>query len=788
MRLQQPHKMAGHKLLEWTAVHSVTLQKRIVSQRKLGRCQAHASTRPARKSRNPVARPSPKSDKKPGSPTKPQRPNWQTSRQSDEAADLALIRQQKATNASKKVRSVSGLQRAAALQGLSPTVKPFSVALAAYKVEVDEQQGKKGRGRGMKQASTHTLLQAYRASFTAALEAEHTEEWQLAEQRLLTWAPQRLQDEGMALLNLSASPDGALYKDSITRFWGPKPQGLPYHVLSHGDIVLISRHAPGDDAVEGVVMDFSSQWIRVAVPQAVAGHFQGQPWRLDLYANATAHERCMAAVQRFTDPTASAASEESKGLQRVLLGAGIEAALRAAAQQSPRWVEGSAGQGRLKTALAALQETTHAPGGVNFSQAAAIKAALTQTLTLWQGPPGTGKTFTLLHFLRLATLVLPKGEGSQIIASAATNVAVDGLVMGLMKHGVKVVRMGQPARVSPAVQGVTLEALVAGHPAGRAAALLQQRAYKLKGKEGMALRMRATSLEDQAADELLAGAQVVAATCVGAEDSRLAGRTFKLCALDEASQATEPASLIPLLRNCEAAVLVGDPCQLPPTVVSLRAGEAGLGVSMMERLQAAGVTVQMLQTQYRMHPVLASWPSSTFYGNQLLSHPTPAERKPPQGFPWPVPGLPIAFLDCSGQERRTALNSSSTAGTAGTSYQNDEEATTVLKVLQQLLSGSGALQTKDIGVITPYTGQVRAIKAALEQHRPKLATGQLDVKSVDGFQGAACFRGVLHGRLRIRRLADCKAWQISHTWLVTRLILEVNQEHSNRGLNPQPEQ
>lgn len=35
-------------------------------------------------------------------------------------------------------------------------------------------------------------------------------------------------------------------------------------------------------------------------------------------------------------------------------------------------------------------------------------------------------------------------------------------------------------------------------------------------------------------------------------------------------QATEPASLIPLLCNCEAAVLVGDPCQLPPTVVSMR--------------------------------------------------------------------------------------------------------------------------------------------------------------------------------------------------------------------------
>ena len=73
-------------------------------------------------------------------------------------------------------------------------------------------------------------------------------------------------------------------------------------------------------------------------------------------------DRCIAAVQRFTDPSAGVASEEAKGLQQVLLGAGSESALRAAAQQSPRWVGGSAGQGRLKTALAALQETTHAPG------------------------------------------------------------------------------------------------------------------------------------------------------------------------------------------------------------------------------------------------------------------------------------------------------------------------------------------------------------------------------------------------------------------------------------------
>lgn len=131
--------MAGHQLSNRTAIHSVTLQQRVVKQKKLGRCHAHASTRPARKSKNPIARPNPKSAKRPGSPNKTQRTNWQTSKQSDQAADLALIRQQKATNASKKVRSVSGLQRAAALQGLNPTVKPFSVALTAYKVSTAQQ-------------------------------------------------------------------------------------------------------------------------------------------------------------------------------------------------------------------------------------------------------------------------------------------------------------------------------------------------------------------------------------------------------------------------------------------------------------------------------------------------------------------------------------------------------------------------------------------------------------------------------------------------------------------------
>ena len=33
-------------------------------------------------------------------------------------------------------------------------------------------------------------------------------------------------------------------------------------------------------------------------------------------------------------------------------------------------------------------------------------------------------------------------------------------------------------------------------------------------------------------------------------------------------QATEPSALVPLLSGCEAMVIVGDPRQLPPTILS----------------------------------------------------------------------------------------------------------------------------------------------------------------------------------------------------------------------------
>ena len=59
---------------------------------------------------------------------------------------------------------------------------------------------------------------------------------------------------------------------------------------------------------------------------------------------------------------------------------------------------------------------------------------------------------------------------------------------------------------------------------------------------------------------------------ISAEDTN-----FEVCIIDEAGQSTEPSTLIPLRYGCKRLVLVGDPRQLPPTVLSDAANQCGLG-------------------------------------------------------------------------------------------------------------------------------------------------------------------------------------------------------------------
>lgn len=82
----------------------------------------------------------------------------------------------------------------------------------------------------------------------------------------------------------------------------------------------------------------------------------------------------------------------------------------------------------------------------------AIAQAVVRSLTLWQGPPGTGKTRTLLALVEVlvrTSLLQPSRAAAMgpLLACADTNAAVDNLVEGLAGKGLRVVRLGQPAKV-----------------------------------------------------------------------------------------------------------------------------------------------------------------------------------------------------------------------------------------------------------------------------------------------------------------------------------------------------
>ena len=67
-------------------------------------------------------------------------------------------------------------------------------------------------------------------------------------------------------------------------------------------------------------------------------------------------------------------------------------------------------------------------------------------------------------------------------------------------------------------------------------------------------------LKRQAEDEILKNAEVICTTCAAAFDRRLKSFRFTQVLIDEATQATEPETLIPILKGSKHVILVGDHC------------------------------------------------------------------------------------------------------------------------------------------------------------------------------------------------------------------------------------
>jgi AAA domain len=316
-----------------------------------------------------------------------------------------------------------------------------------------------------------------------------------------------------------------------------------------------------------------------------------------------------------------------------------------------------------------------------------------------------------------------------VLVAAPSNVAVDHLTEKIAATGLKVVRVAARMRetVSSSVEHLTLHSMTTA--LGAAAKPELQKLMSLKEQKGILSAAEETKLRRlmrEAEGEILGAADVITTTCAGAGDRRLDGLRFKHVLVDEATQACEPESLIPIVRGAKQLVLVGDHCQLGPVIMSKAASAAGLSQSLFERLIMLGVRPIRLQVQYRMHPCLSEFPSNVFYEGSLLNGVSFAERACAYRIPWPVPSKPMFFYSVTSPEEISA---------SGTSFLNRGEASVVERLVTSFLNAG--VTPAQIGVITPYEGQRAYTTAYMVQHgalRSALYQA-IEVASVDSFQG-----------------------------------------------------
>ena len=224
---------------------------------------------------------------------------------------------------------------------------------------------------------------------------------------------------------------------------------------------------------------------------------------------------------------------------------------------------------------------------------------------------------------------------------------------------------------------------------------------------------------------VIQSADVVVSTCDSAGSPLLSGCVFNSVLVDEASQATECETLIPIVHGAHRVVLVGDQKQLQPVVLSAVCKRAGYDVSLFERLIDSGMEPQLLCVQYRMHPALSIFPSNMFYNGALKNAVHSSERTRNLAFPWPRSDMPMMFWCVQGSED---------PGSSGRSFLNRMEATCVEKVVERFINCG--IPGDRIGVITPYDSQRTLLRQVLSRHMEKAEeVKKVEIASVDEFQG-----------------------------------------------------
>lgn len=410
----------------------------------------------------------------------------------------------------------------------------------------------------------------------------------------------------------------------------------------------------------------------------------------------------------------------------------------------------------------------------NSSQMDAIEksCSLTSGIMLLQGPPGTGKTHTIKGIL--SGILNKHKDSTSILVCAPSNAAVDEIAKrvitdklyshdGKAKDNLNYLRIGnlkktptdirdgkKPIRETPAeVEKITLiykaQELMKDYIVNTKLVSLMETQESLEKslqpKQNSNLNQNISSDDkncfkfkekiinkDTLAQKkhvesvLINSAHIIFTTLAGAggKEMVLLKHDFDYVIVDEACQSVELSTLIPLQFNAKVLILIGDPNQLPATTFNLKSKKNKYSRSLFERLMLGGCRVNMLTIQYRMVDDICEFSSKAFYKNHLQSDDDSIVKSP-------------SWIKSSGLWIFDLQTSQESQSNDETSIFNLNEIIFIRQIYRQL--NYLHMKNLNIGIITPYKKQALMIKDYLTEFYKDDWKTDIEVNTVDGFQG-----------------------------------------------------
>uniref|UniRef100_A0A672F3V6 RNA helicase n=1 Tax=Salarias fasciatus TaxID=181472 RepID=A0A672F3V6_SALFA len=434
--------------------------------------------------------------------------------------------------------------------------------------------------------------------------------------------------------------------------------------LNLADRLLLKKQLADGAVIEYVcyVMEINEEEVSLRVNSDFERAYLGEPLDVEFCVNRLTMRRChyaLAQAQHFSPQNGVSIDMESKSTQTK--------------------------DGKLASRAIPSEGHFFNPE-LNPAQREAVKRILEgecrPTPYVLFGPPGTGKTITLIEAILQVYHFLPS---SRVLVCTPSNSAADLIAIRLHEsgflHAASLARINATCRHLESIPEVL-------------------RTYSNAGEDVHHAAFH----------------RIVVSTCSSAGMLSTIGLQvghFTHIFLDEAGQATEPESLIPVGLVSEKngqVVLAGDPRQLGPVVKSACAEAFGLGVSLLERLMANPLysrqdwgynpkLVTKLIYNYRSHETLLTLPSKLFYQGELcFKAPKEITDSLSQWKNLPKKGFPLLFHGVRGTEMREGKNPSRF---------NPPEAVQVMLYCCQLAKKLyKPVSVSDIGIISPYRKQV----------------------------------------------------------------------------------